>query len=68
MTAETGVKIEGRRNPFTGEEAILYVENQPKGFVADVKKFVRWPIKLSEADAKALQKKMSDDEAKELWG
>ncbi len=69
MTAETGgVKIEGRRNPFTGEEAILYVENQPKGVVAGVKKFFRWPIKLSDADVKALQKKMSDDEAKELWG
>lgn len=68
MTAETGVKIEGRRNPFTGEEAILYVENQSKGFVEGVKKFVRWPIKLSDEDAVKLQKQMSDDEAKELWG
>ena len=68
MTRETGVRIEGRRNPFTGKEAILYVENQPKGFVADIKKIIRWPIKLSDEDAVKLQKKISDDEAKEFWG
>lgn len=68
MAERVGVAIEGRWNPLTGEKAILYVENQPKGFVADVKKFVRWPIKLSETEAVKLQKKMSDDEAKELWG
>ena len=68
MTAEASPKIKGRRNPFTGEEAILYMENQPRGPVAAVKKFIRWPVKLSQADAEKLQKKMADDEAKELWG
>ncbi len=68
MTPELSAKIEGRRNPFTGEEAVLYVENQPKGPVAAVKKFIKWPFKLSPTDAEKLQKKIADDEVKELWG
>ena len=68
MTVESTVKIEGRINPFTGEQSILFVENQPKGFVANVKKFVKWPVKLSNDEAVKLQKKINDDEAKELWG
>lgn len=69
MTLEHhGVAIEGRVNPFNGEEVILYVENQPKGIVADTIKFLKWPIKLSPEAAVELQKKMSAEEAKELWG
>ena len=65
---QNGAQIEGRWNPIIGGKAILYLENQPKGFVEGVKKIIRWPIKLSDSDAVALQKQMAKDEAVDLWG
>lgn len=62
------MKIEGRLNPFTGAKVILYVENQPRGLVARATKLIKYPIKLSDADAQKLQREIAKEESDELWG